>query len=365
MQPSAPLFTEFGPRAESNWRGIVLLGGNTQSYKFALASTLLDVAATGRTSARLDELALPFAQQLCEHLKLSDRQGTAPGSALLDACRRHNRGDMDLEELREVAISQAFRYVFNAFHNVERDPVPTRFFDVSGRTSSATATSQTPSVYKNGILHLTDDAMTLAAGPQGANLRHEVQARWRLVETAWELGVPTDRVVVTYDETDEAVYARGHRHRPPITGVREATSGYQKGRCFYCNRDIDIGAGSPLLADVDHVFPRKLQQGMGANSTNLDGLWNLVLACRECNRGAGGKFTRLPDKYFLRRLWERNEHYISSHHPLRETLMLQTGANRRKRKNFLDTVWTEAKSLGVSSNWRPPQVGESVWTDDE
>jgi hypothetical protein len=47
MQPSTPLFTESGLKAERNWRGVVLLGQNTQSHKFALASALLDVAESG------------------------------------------------------------------------------------------------------------------------------------------------------------------------------------------------------------------------------------------------------------------------------------------------------------------------------
>ncbi|WP_188032876.1 hypothetical protein [Psychrobacter sp. ANT_WB68] len=51
----------------------------------------------------------------------------------------------------------------------------------------------------------------------------------------------------------------------------------------------------------------------------------MVLACSDCNRGTNGKFAKLLDIKLLERLHTRNEYLIGSHHPLRETLMLQTG----------------------------------------
>ncbi|MBL0422625.1 hypothetical protein JI739_19975 [Ramlibacter sp. AW1] len=61
----------------------------------------------------------------------------------------------------------------------------------------------------------------------------------------------------------------------------------------------------------------------------------MVLACRGCNRGAGGKFDRVPAERLLDRLHARNEFLIGSHHPLRETLVLQTGATEPVRRGFL------------------------------
>lgn len=52
---------------------------------------------------------------------------------------------------------------------------------------------------------------------------------------------------------------------------------------------------------------------------NLNGVWNLVLACPNCNRGANGKFAKVPSIKYLERLHKRNEFLISSHHPLRES----------------------------------------------
>jgi len=350
MQPSFPLFTESGPKAESNWRGVVLLGRNVQSYKFALARSLLDIAASGAIAVSLEDLALPFAHQLCDHLKLADKQGSSQSSTFLNACRASNDGECSEEELRTITIRQGFNNVLDAFHIVGQDPVPTRFFAVSGTGM-------------NRIVHLTDEAIALATGPQAGNLQREADARWRLVETAWEIGVSTrvlSTIPITYNEMDELLYV-GAGRRQSITGIRGAISGYQKGRCFYCNRGIDTEAGSPFLADVDHVFPHRLQRVLSATGPNLDGVWNLALACRDCNRGTGGKSDRLPHRDFLNRLWARNEYYIFSHHPLRETLILQTGRNLQQRVDFLNTVWREASALGLPS-WSPVQVEESVWT---
>ena len=68
----------------------------------------------------------------------------------------------------------------------------------------------------------------------------------------------------------------------------------------------------------------------------LDGVWNLILACKQCNRGVGGKFAQVPTLGLLERLHTRNEFLISSHHPLRETLIGQTGDSEPKRRSFLN-----------------------------
>jgi hypothetical protein len=67
----------------------------------------------------------------------------------------------------------------------------------------------------------------------------------------------------------------------------------------------------------------------------VDGVWNLVLAYRRCNRGEGGKFAAIPAPRLIARLHERNNRLVDSHHPLRETIMLQTGADAEARASFL------------------------------
>ncbi|HIM06168.1 MAG TPA: hypothetical protein EYG53_13240, partial [Gammaproteobacteria bacterium] len=67
---------------------------------------------------------------------------------------------------------------------------------------------------------------------------------------------------------------------------------YQHGRCFYCNRVLqeDVDKEHDAFADVDHVIPLSLLVRQPPNlGVNPNGVWNLVLACKKCNRGQQGK----------------------------------------------------------------------------
>ena len=182
-------------------------------------------------------------------------------------------------------------------------------------------------------------------------LPREVEARWRLVETAWELNLPRHVLSVGFDPEGELLVVNDRLFgRKPITSCRDALNGYQKGKCFYCFNDISVLDSAEDLADVDHFFPHTLKPfGLGEM---LDGVWNLVLACQSCNRGAKGKFAQLPELRFLERLHTRNSFYIESHHPLRETLILQTGTSEPERRRFLQETYRQSKELLVQ-NWRP------------
>jgi len=135
-------------------------------------------------------------------------------------------------------------------------------------------------------------------------------------------------------------------------------NGYQKGRCFYCYRNISVDPGSQNLAEVDHFFPHKLF--FCADNKPINGVANLVLACQECNRGMNGKFDRLPTLPLLDRLYRRNEYLIKSHHPLRETLIMQTGMKEPARRSFLQDVYNCSHQTLVTQ-WEPEPAGSSVF----
>lgn len=62
-------FVEVEPTLENYWRAIILFGKNTASYKFALAKSLIDVSLERQSDLiTLEDLALPYAMHLCEHL---------------------------------------------------------------------------------------------------------------------------------------------------------------------------------------------------------------------------------------------------------------------------------------------------------
>jgi len=52
-------------------------------------------------------------------------------------------------------------------------------------------------------------------------------------------------------------------------------------------------------------------------------------------RGGRGTFAQVPNLGLLERLHTRNEFLISSHHPLRETLIGLTGGAQPERRSFL------------------------------
>ena len=206
-------FTETTPSLEDFWRSIILFGRNVASYKFALGKSLLELADQDGDQVPLDELAVPFARHLCEHLKLSDKQGTSAQSRFLDACRAYNRGELTETQLIEQTARLGFNNVIDAFHVVNQGDVPVRFF-IDERRQSA-----------RGI-RLTDDLRQVREDFQYRNLPAELEARWRLVETAWDLDLPRHVLAVTYEPGGGPPGRRGREGAPP--GDHRLTRGAER-----------------------------------------------------------------------------------------------------------------------------------------
>jgi 5-methylcytosine-specific restriction endonuclease McrA len=324
-----------------DFRSVVLRGANVASYKFALAKSILSLAESGATSASLVDLAVPFSREVCAHLEQVDTQSTSSGSRFLDACRHFNAGAITNTELVESTALLGFNNVIDAFHIVDRSDVGTRFF-VDERQQST-----------RGI-RFTDDLLAIAADSNTKSpLEAEAESRWRLVESAWHERRSTGAVLrVEYDRPNEMIVRGMLGHRRSITWVRPGLSGYQASTCFYCGAPVTPVLGLEHSADVDHFFPHMLMaRGV---LLDLDDVWNLVLACAVCNRGAAGKFHRLAHGDFLERLWHRNERLISSHHPLRESIIRATGTTPAARLEFLRSVQTRATEY-ARADWRPPR----------
>ena len=327
--------------ASEDFRSVVLRGANVASYKFALAKSILALAESGATEVSLEALAVPFSQELCGHLKQVETQSTSPGSRLLDACRYFNAGTISHDELVATTALLGFNNVIDAFHKVDRADVNTRFF-VDERQQSL-----------RGI-RFTDELLVLASeADTKAPLESEAESRWHLVESAWHERRSTGSPLrVVYDRPSEMIVRGMLGHRRSITWVRPSLSGYQASTCFYCSAPVTPLLGLEHSADIDHYFPHMLMaRGV---FLDLDDVWNLVLACAVCNRGAAGKFHRLAHGDFLERLWQRNERLISSHHPLRESIIATTGRTPAARLDFLRSVQTRATEH-VRADWRPPR----------
>ncbi|MCW5600921.1 HNH endonuclease domain-containing protein [Nitrosomonas sp.] len=340
-------FYAIEPTTENYWRAIILFGRNSASYKFALAKALFDFQASGKTQIPLDELAIPYASHLCEHLKNHPKQGTSEQSTFLDKLRAFNQGEITRDEMLSHTLRYGFVNVLDAFHNVHGKELETRFFIDERKRKNA--------------VQLTDDFMLLGETQQFSNLIQETESRWRLVEAAWENNLPRNLMLVEYEEKNSLLIGVNAIRRTAVTAARPALNGYQKGRCFYCYREISIVSGNNDMAEVDHFFPHMLKQC--DSQKPIDGIANLVLACQECNRGQQGKFNRLPSVELLERLFNRNEYLITSHHPLRETLISQTGNSTEKRQAFLQDAYT-CSSLHVGASgrkWQPKPQGPAIF----
>ncbi len=340
------VFYEIEPSLENYWRSIILFGRNVASYKFALAKSLYELKDKGQTLIRLEQLAEPFSRHICEHLKTVNKQATSASSKFLDFCRAFNAGKISQEELIEKTVQFGFVNVIDAFHNVHGSEVPRRFFEDARKT-------------QKGII-LRDEVFELFEQPDSSNLYEETEARWRLVETAWDMNLPRQLVQIEHDGHG-LLTADNKIRRVNVTPVKPALNGYQKSRCFYCYAPITIEQLHEHSADVDHFFPHKLRHC--DDQKPIDGVANLVLSCTRCNRGESGKFDRLPSTKLLERLHRRNEYLITSHHPLRETLMLQTGLKESDRRSFFQEAYDCATlHLGMGGEkWQPVAQGTAIF----
>lgn len=318
---------------EDYWRGVVLYGRNVASYKFALASALLEIRPQAGTLLKLEDLAPIYASHIARHLVAAPKQATSKSGQFLEACKSFNL-DGDKDKLVDATLRGGFNNVIDAFHVVGSGPIDVQFFLDERKEHSG--------------LRITDEFSRIIESRQISNLPLEAEARWNLVETAWELGISSSMLSIHHDDTDGRLIAfTGLQRRKPVTSSRSALNGYQRGKCFYCSRAISIE--EPVTADVDHFFPHALKMGGGFHE--VDQIWNLVLACTECNRG--GKSLAIPAPDFVMRLHQRNEYYISSHHPLRETLIQQTGLSEPQRRGFLRAFFDRAQQRIPSKLWSP------------
>jgi hypothetical protein len=237
-------FLSIEPTLEDYWRSLVLFGQNVACYKFALAKALIELIPSGKTTISLEELALPYSQQIIEHLKLVDKQIQSKSSTFLGGCRQFNRGLISQEELITLTTQKGFNNVLDAFHNLSGGSIPISFFDKEQWKV-------------NKKITLTDELFYLNCSEQLIILREEAESRWRLVETAWQLNISKNLIAINYDPIGELLFTHSNR-RVSITSCRYALNGYQRSKCFYCFRPISLETDDDNFTEVDHFIPHTL-----------------------------------------------------------------------------------------------------------
>lgn len=329
------------PSLESQWRALILFGKNSATYKFAFAKSLLELIENETTSISIEELAKPFSRNITEHLKISDKQGNSISSKFLSFCRDFNKGIIDQNQLLIQTEKLGFVNVVDAFQNVNGGQIPNLFYEKD---------------YSNGNkrIVITDDLLKLKESFHFQNFENEIEARWKLVETAWNLKINPNLLEVKYDAISSLFFLENEfMKRVDITSVRDSLNGYQKGKCFYSFLDISIIQGSSDICHVDHFLPHVNKQTHYKNGANVNGVWNLVLAHSSMN-STKEKGAKVPHRKYLQRLFNRNEFYISSKHPLAETIINQTGKTKAIRRNFLEKQYNLALEQSIIT-WTPSE----------
>jgi hypothetical protein len=325
------------PSLESQWRALILFGKNSATYKFAFAKSILELVNKETTKISLAELSQPFSKNIIEHLKENDKQGNSKSSSFLNVCRSRIKGEISESELWSKTEKLGFVNVVDAFQNLNGSQIPDIFYEKN---------------YKSGSkeIIIKDNLLKLKESFHFQNFNQEVEARWNLVETAWNFNLNPKLLEVKHDEDMSLFFLENDfMKRTDITSVRDSLNGYQKGKCFYSFQDISIVSGSPKLCEVDHFLPHLNKAMHNKFGANINGVWNLVLADKNINRH---KSARIPERNFLQKLHNRNEYFIDSKHPLAETIINQTGKTKQKRTDFLNKQYQIALDSAIII-WKP------------
>lgn len=333
------IFKFYEPTPESCFRSSILIGDNDKCYKFALGKSLLYFAKQKKNEISISELSSTYTIFICEHIKKVPIQGTTrkPPGRVLIACDKFNKNIISKDELIDITRKDEW-VVLKKFHLIKGGLLPLSFFYKEKKGLSKK-------------IILTDNLFKLCESKQFENLNFETEGRWNLLERSWQLKIPYHLLMIEYDSLGEKLFSLKNNLRVNITGIRDGLNGYQKGKCFYCFKKISIKKGAQDISNVDHFFPLKLEKKNILK--NLNGVWNLVLSCEDCNKGQNGKFDKLVQIDFLERLNLRNNYLISSHDPLRQILIIQTGDTIEKRFKFLNNVFKIASEFCIFHDWKP------------
>ncbi|MFF3878647.1 HNH endonuclease [Streptomyces sp. NPDC001978] len=290
------------------------MGANSRTYKFALGQTLLELGRQGQEAVPLAEFAAAYSLGMVRHLAEGPQ---APHAAelgendFLTVAVQESTATLDVglptERLVAAAVRSMPTMVMQKFHNLRGETaVPHTFYELVGTG-------------RQRVVRLTPDLLRLAQSEQAPGLAAELGARWSIVESSFAAGVGRSLVEEGVTVDWDTLKITDKRRRRSVTGIVEATVGFQHGRCLICDEVLDPSAA----VAVDHVFPFSLMDRFGSVGSwygpDLDALWNLAPAHGACN---GTKSDRLPTQAELARLAARNEAIMQSPHPLRRTLQL-------------------------------------------
>ena len=289
-------------------RSLLVFGKNVYSYKFPFCDALLRVTSSRKTFIKEEEIFEPFVDAILRHMKTHPKQYQGKKSSpsnFMVMLEGFNSGKVSRSDLMVEASKVIPNNVFDAFQNIGGGTLDNRFL------------FYTRDKNRKGF-EIRDNLLSLVESEEKKQtIIDENEARWRVVEEAWKIGVNPS--LIEFDPVTREFKKGDREDRPNLRSAVDSLMPYQKGLCFYCNRQLNrFGEHtSESFPDVDHVLPLfRLKEEMIQKtiSNNPNGIWNLVISCMACNRGDKGKFAQIPDGIYFKKLSERNE-YLAIEHP--------------------------------------------------
>jgi hypothetical protein len=306
----------FEPNPDDFWRGIVLYGENQTTYKMALGTLLMNYANQSREKITLDELSEDFYNIFDNRIKNTCGKPQYKKHDAESVVEKQIRGVNDGTTTKSKALTkiksgplldQVLPYFLNVFGF---KPIPVNFYSVSDDKKT---------------LELHDPLLNLFTDNQNDHYLKKINSRWGLLEYSFEKLSEAERIFADKPLIDgngnEQLFVIRKDVRTNLSPIKDALSGYQQDRCFYCGETLYEPS------HVDHVIPFK--------ALEHNQFWNLVVAHQTCNLR---KTDYLVGLHFIENLIKRNEFVIKSHLPLHKEIKADLGINPvLRRKKILDS----------------------------
>jgi len=328
----------------NTFRTILLFGRNVSTYKFAFCSALLNHNA--KDQLKYSDLRDDFLKELLKHYQINPKQYQGGANSVTNAFDGYIKSDKtkdDWNQLLKVAERNIYNNVFDAFQNVG-----------GGTISKDYMLFEHDKL--NRKLVLTDNLNSILESPRLINsIKKENEARWKIVEEAWKNNLSVN--MLEYVDGDFYSNDLFTNARVNLRSAVDVLLPYQKGKCFYClnkvNRNVDKEEDD--FPDVDHFFPLSMLDIVSARKINANGVWNLVVACKKCNRGESGKFNRPADKIFFDKLLSRNLYYYQEHkHSLKNSILISLNArNNKDIERKMNTIYNQFRYI---EGWKPKNI---------
>ena len=331
-------------------RTLLLFGRNSSTYKFAFCKALMKHSAKDRIL--YTDLRDDFLKEFVNHYALNKNQFGGGANSLTNASDKFLESDksaQDWDEFLIVAENNIYNNVFDAFQNVGRGEISNehKLFEHHKSSKSIVITDK---------LNLILDSPTIRE-----SISIEAESRWKVVEEAWRSKLSVN--LLEYVDGEFISLDTQSNGRVNLRSAIDVLMPYQRQKCFYCNRKLNRKADSKDddFPDVDHFFPLSQMGSTHFHGINPNGVWNLVVSCKKCNRGNEGKFDMPADKIFYDKLLARNLYFFEEHrHSLKNSILLSLNLNpsNSNAQGIVKRMRHIYNYFSVLVPWKPKEIFE-------